>query len=83
MTIEEYNKLVDAHYQKEKINQINFLGQDRRLGDLALIDKDVDELICNLHKLTLAYQELKNMPMDEPINKIQALKTINDHFAIK
>ena len=56
LKIEEAKSIFDDLYQKQKIELINSVGQDKRLGDLALGFNSSERLIRKLARAQMAHE---------------------------
>ena len=64
MQLEEIKNIFEDLYQKQKIELINHVGQDRRLGDLALNVPKSEKLIRKLYRVQAIYSFCEIMLTD-------------------
>lgn len=64
MQLEEIKNIFEDLYQKQKVELINHVGQDRRLGDLALNVPKSERLIRELYHVQAIYDFCEIMLTD-------------------
>lgn len=64
MQLEEIKNIFEDLYQKQKIELINHVGQDRRLGDLALNNRQSEKLIRQLYRTQAIHEFCEIMLTD-------------------